>query len=73
MYCKPFVVNEGTDAGVYRWGSRRGHSFLLGLHTTIFQADIFTINACIVENIEKGYLCILADSQATIKALNSSR
>jgi hypothetical protein len=30
-------TNKGTVAGVYRWGSRRGHSFSLGLHTTVRQ------------------------------------
>jgi hypothetical protein len=72
MYCKSFIVVEGTGAEVYKWGSRRGHSFILGLHTTILQADIYTINACIMENIEKGYICILANSQAIIKALDCS-
>jgi hypothetical protein len=38
-------TNKDTGAGVYRWGSRRGHSFSLGLHTTVFQADICAINA----------------------------
>jgi hypothetical protein len=31
---------EGTGAGVYKWSSRKGHSFSLGLHTTVFQAEI---------------------------------
>jgi hypothetical protein len=68
-------TNKSTGAGVYRWGSRRGHSFRLGLHTMVFQAEIYTIKACITENIEKGYtekkICILSDSQAAIKALDS--
>jgi ribonuclease HI len=54
---------------------RRGHSFSLGLHTTVFQAEIYAIKACIMENIENGYtgrnICILSDSQAAIKALDS--
>jgi hypothetical protein len=33
-------TNKGTGAGVYRWGLRRGHSSSLGLHTTVFQAEI---------------------------------
>jgi hypothetical protein len=40
---------------VYRWGSRRGHSFSHGLHTMVFQAEIYAIKACIMENMEKGY------------------
>jgi hypothetical protein len=48
-------TNEGTGAGVYRWGLSRGHSFNLGLHTTVFHAEIYAIKACIMENIEKGY------------------
>jgi hypothetical protein len=39
-------TNKGTGAGVYRRGSRKGHIFSLGLHTTIFQAEIYA---------EKGY------------------
>jgi hypothetical protein len=51
-------TNEGTGAEVYKWGLRRGHSFTLGLYTTVFQASI-------MENIEKGYtgrnICMLSD------------
>jgi hypothetical protein len=68
-------TNDGTGAGVYKWGSRRGHSFSLGHHTTVFQAEIYAIKACIRENIEKDYkgrnIYILSDSQAAIKALNN--
>jgi hypothetical protein len=53
---------------VYKWGSRRRHSFSL-------QAEIYAIKACTMENIEKGYkgrkIYILSDSQAAIKALNN--
>jgi len=58
---------HNTDSTLYIF------SFILGLHTTILQADIYTVIACIMENIEKGYICILADSQGTIKALDCSR
>jgi len=47
-------TNEGTGAGVYKWGSKRGHSFQLGLHTTVFQVEIYAIMACVMDNIEKG-------------------
>jgi len=36
-------TNIGIGAGVYRWGSGREHSFSLGLHTTVFQAEKYTI------------------------------
>jgi ribonuclease HI len=56
-------------------GLRRGHSFSLGLHTTVFQAEIYAIKACIIEDIEKGYTgrnsYILSDSHAAIKAPDS--
>jgi hypothetical protein len=45
-------TNKGTGARVYRWGSRRGHSFSLGLHTTVFQAEVYAIKACIKKNTE---------------------
>jgi hypothetical protein len=48
-------TNEGIAAGVYSWGSRRGHIIRLGLPTTAFQAEIYAIKACVMENIEKGY------------------
>jgi ribonuclease HI len=60
---------------VYKWGSRRGHSFSLGLYTTVFQVEIYAIKASIKENIEKDYkgrnIYILSGSQAAIKALNN--
>ena len=56
-------------------GFRRGHSFIPGPHTTVFQADIYTIKACILENREKGYtgrnIYILSDRETAIKALDS--
>jgi hypothetical protein len=48
-------------------------SFSLGQHTTVFQAEVYAIKACIDENLDMGYRCrniyILSDSQAAIKAL----
>jgi hypothetical protein len=42
-------------------------------HTTVFQAEVYAIKACISQNIDRGYknrnICILSDSQAAIKAL----
>ena len=51
LYTDGSKTNKVTGAGVYRWGSRRGHSFSLGLHTTVLQADIYVIKACIMEYI----------------------
>ena len=48
-------TNEDTGAGVYKWGLKRGHSLCFGLHTMVFQAEIYANNACIMENIEKGH------------------
>jgi hypothetical protein len=36
-------TNKGTGAGVYRWSLRRGHSFSLGLHAIVFQAEIYAL------------------------------
>jgi len=41
-------TNEYTGAGVCKWG--KGHSFSLGLHTTVFHAEINAIKTCIIEN-----------------------
>jgi hypothetical protein len=48
-------MNRGTGARVYKRSSRWGHSFSFGLHTTLFQAEIYAIKACIMEYIQKGY------------------
>jgi hypothetical protein len=34
-------TNNGTGAGVYTRCSRRMHTFSVGLHTTVFQAEIY--------------------------------
>lgn len=44
-------TNEDTGAGVYKWGSKRGHSFQLRLHTTVFLVEVYVIVACIMGNI----------------------
>jgi hypothetical protein len=36
-------TNKSIGAGVYRWSLRRGHSFSLGLHTMVFQTEIYTL------------------------------
>jgi len=68
-------TNKGTDAGVYGWGLRRGHSFILGFHTTLLQIEIYTIEACIMENTEKCYtwrnIYFLSDRQVAIISVDS--
>jgi hypothetical protein len=68
-------TNKGTGAGVYSWCSRSEHTFSLGLHTTLFQAELHIIKACVMENTEKGYtrrnIYILFYSLAAIKSLDS--
>jgi len=51
-YADGSKTNKGTAAQRYRWGSRRGHSFSHGLHTTVFQAEMCAIKACIMRNTE---------------------
>ena len=52
-------------------GSRRGHSFILGLQTTIFQAERYAIKACVMENTGKGHkgsnIYVLSDGQVAVK------
>lgn len=52
-YVDSSKVNEGTLAGVYRWGLKRGHSFTLELHTMVSQGKIYAIKARLMEHIEK--------------------
>jgi hypothetical protein len=68
-------THKSTGAGVHRWGSRKENSCSPGLHTTVFQAEIYAIMACIMEGIEKcdmgRNICILSNSQTAIKAPDS--
>ena len=57
LYTEGSEVNIGTGDGVHRWGSRRGHIFSRGFHTTVFQAEIYPIWACGIANMEKDYSC----------------
>jgi ribonuclease HI len=49
------------------------HSFSLEKYTTVFQAEVYAIMTCAVENLDRNYkkrnIYILSDSQAAIKAL----
>jgi hypothetical protein len=50
-------------------------SFSLGKYTTVFQAEVYAIMACTLENLDRNYrnrnIYILSDSQVAIKALDS--
>ena len=74
-YTDGFKTDEGTSAGVYRWGLEKGHSVSPGFHTTIIQAELYAIKACIKGDIEKGYkdrnIYILLNIQVAIKVLNN--
>jgi len=48
-------TSKGNGVGVCRWGLKRGHNFSSGFLTTICQDELYIINSCIVENIEKSY------------------
>lgn len=54
---------------------RRGHSSSFGLHSTVFQTEIYTIYTCVTETTERGYMLrniyILYNSQAAIKACDN--
>ena len=42
-------MKEGTGTGVYAQSVKRRLSFSLGKHTTVFQAEIYAILACVYE------------------------
>jgi hypothetical protein len=59
-------TNKATGAGVYSCSSSRGQSFVFGRHIIVFQAEIYTIKGCIMENNKRGYtwryICIFLTS-----------
>jgi RNase H. len=68
-------IGKGAGTTVLRWDSRRRqHSFPLGLDTAVFQAELYVIKVCVMEDVVKGYtgrsIFILSGSQAAIKALD---
>ena len=68
---------EGTGAGVFGQSVKRRLSFSLGRYTTVFQAEIYAILACVHEiqfqNRPEKYVSICSDSQAALKALPAVR
>jgi hypothetical protein len=48
-------TNQGTGAGVYCYGAGRKPSFSLGQYTTVFQAEVYAIKACAIENLDMNY------------------
>ena len=68
---------KGTGAGVYGHSVRRRLSFSLGRYTTVFQAEIYAILACVYEiqfqNRLEKHVSICSDSQAALKALQAIR
>jgi ribonuclease HI len=70
-------MKKGTGAGVYGQSVKRRLSFSLGRYTTVFQAEIYAILACVHEiqfqNRPEKYISICSDSQAALKAFQAVR
>jgi hypothetical protein len=64
-----WLKDKRTGPGVYCYGMGQKLGFRLRQYTTVFQAEVYIIRACPVENIDRN-ICILSDSQAAIKALD---
>jgi hypothetical protein len=65
-----------SGAGVCGVRPRRMLSFSLGVHVTVFQAEMFRILGCARGCIERNYtrkeIYICSDSQAALQALGPS-
>jgi hypothetical protein len=70
-------MKEGTGAGVYGQSVKIRLNFSLGRHTTVFQAEIYAILACVYKiqsyTGSEKYISICSDSQAALKALQAVR
>jgi ribonuclease HI len=68
-------TKEGTGAGKHGVRPEIDIKVSLGRHATVFQADVYAIIYCLLENIKRSYcnkrICIFSHSQAALKALNS--
>jgi hypothetical protein len=60
---------------VYGYGTRQKLSFSLRQYTTAFQAEVYAIKACAVENLDRSHrnrnVYIPSDGQDVIKALDN--
>ena len=70
------MPNE-TESGVYGCSPKASIALPLGKYATVYQAEIYAILACALENLARGYqglhIYICTDSQAALKALTSRR
>jgi len=70
-------TEEGTGAGVFGQSVNRRLSISLGKNTTVFQAELYAILACVHEvrtqDWPEKYVSICSDSQAALKALQAAR
>jgi hypothetical protein len=70
-------MKEGSGAGVYGQSVKGRLSFSLGRYTTVFQAEIYAILACVHEiqfqKRPEKYVSTCSDSQAALKALQAIR
>jgi ribonuclease HI len=70
-------TEEGTGAEVFRQSVNRRLIMSLGKHTTVFQAELYAILACIhgvrTQDRPEKYASICSDSQAALKALQAAR
>jgi hypothetical protein len=78
-YADTSKINEGSGAGVYGYGMRKklGSASAFGQYTIAFQAEVYAIKACAVENLGRVYrnrnISILSNSQDAVKLLTITR
>jgi hypothetical protein len=67
--------SDGTGAGVFGYSFGRGLSISLSRYSTVFQAKIYAILACVYETQmttrSKKYISICSNSKACLKALHA--
>jgi ribonuclease HI len=70
-------MEEGAGARVFGQSVNRRLSISLGKHTTVFQAEVYAILACVHEvrtqDRPEKYVIICSDSQADLRALQAAR
>jgi ribonuclease HI len=66
---------EGTGTGVYRQSVNRRLSISLGKYTTVFQAEVYAILACVheIRTQDRPEKYVFALSQAALKTLQATR
>jgi hypothetical protein len=67
LYTDGSKTDKGTGTGVYCNGTSWKLSFGLGQYTTVFQAEVYAIKACVKENLDRTIEIVTSTFYLTVR------